>query len=455
MHDILFNKKHLDDLNPIKVWGKVTRIVGLVVEGYCPHASVGSLCEILPLDSSKKPVYAEIVGFQDLRALLMPLGDLRGLGPGSLIRKVKDSATVKVGPNLLGRVIDAMEAPHDSLPPPVLKDERPLYSEPPGPMLRKNINEILDLGVRAINGMITCGMGQRMGIMAGSGIGKSVLLGMMARYAKADINVIALIGERGREVREFIERDLGKDGLSRSVLVVVTSDQSPLLRMRGAFVATAIAEYFCQQGNNVLLMMDSVTRFAMAMREIGLAIGEPPTTKGYTPTVFATLPKLLERAGKFQNQGTITGLYTVLVDGDDLTEPVADSVRSILDGHIVLSRDLAAKNHYPAIDILNSTSRIMRDICSPRHLELSGRARSILATYTEAEDLINIGAYMKGSNPNIDFAINRIEPINKFLRQSYDETTSFKHSIEELGAILSERKDEKKHSDRNRRRSDK
>lgn len=454
MQDILIKKELLASLNPIKVWGKVTRIVGLVVEGYCPNASVGSLCEISPLDDNHPSVYAEIVGFQDLRALLMPLGDLRGLGPGSLIRVIKDSATIKVGENLLGRVIDAMEQPHDGLPPASLHEERPLYSLPPGPMQRKNITEVLDLGIRAINGLTTCGMGQRMGIMAGSGIGKSVLLGMMARYAKADINVIALIGERGREVREFIERDLGKEGLSRSVLVVVTSDQSPLLRMRGAFVATTIAEYFCQKGKNVLLMMDSVTRFAMAMREIGLAIGEPPTTKGYTPSVFATLPKLLERAGKFQGQGTITGLYTVLVDGDDLTEPVADSVRSILDGHIVLSRELASRNHYPAIDILNSTSRIMRDICTPRHLELSGRTRNILATYNEAEDLINIGAYMKGSNPNIDFAISKIDLINKFLKQNYDETASFKSALEEIGAILSERKDEQNQSSPNRRRTD-
>lgn len=443
--------KHIDT---IKVWGKVTRIVGLVVEGYCPHAAVGSLCEILPLGGGP-PVLAEIVGFHDLRALLMPLGDLRGLGPGSLIRRVKDSATVQVGNNLLGRVIDAMEQPHDGLPRPSLTEERPLYAEPPGPMLRKTISDVLDLGIRAINGMITCGTGQRMGIMAGSGIGKSVLLGMMARYAKADINVIALIGERGREVREFIERDLGKEGLARSVLVVVTSDQSPLLRMRGAFVATAIAEYFCQQGKNVLLMMDSVTRFAMAMREIGLAVGEPPTTKGYTPSVFAMLPKLLERAGKFQGQGSITGLYTVLVDGDDMTEPVADSVRSILDGHIVLSRDLAARNHYPAIDVLNSTSRVMRDITSPRHLELAGRARTILATHQEAEDLINIGAYVKGSNPNIDFAISKIEQINKFLRQNFDETASFQKTIEELGSILSERKDEDQAPKQNRRVSDK
>lgn len=447
------SSNRLENINTIKVWGKVTRIIGLVVEGYCPNASIGSLCQISPLDHTAKPVYAEIVGFKDLRALLMPLGDLRGLGPGSLIRVIKDTATIKVGNNLLGRVIDGMEQPHDGLPEPVLTDEMPLYASPPGPMQRQNITDTLDLGVRAINGLITCGMGQRMGIMAGSGVGKSVLLGMMARSAKADINVIALIGERGREVREFIERDLGKDGLARSVLVVVTSDQSPLLRMRGAFVATAIAEHFCKQGKNVLLMMDSVTRFAMAMREIGLAIGEPPTTKGYTPSVFATLPKLLERAGRFRNQGSITGLYTVLVDGDDMTEPVADSVRSILDGHIVLSRDIAARNHYPAIDILNSASRVMRDIISPRHLELAGRARNVLATYNEAEDLINIGAYSKGSNPKIDYSISKIDAINSFLRQNFEESTSFKNSIEELGSLLSERKDEEV-LDQNRRESD-
>jgi flagellum-specific ATP synthase len=430
----------LENCRIITVSGKVTRIIGLVVEGYCPHSSIGTLCRITPLHNGP-PVFAEVVGFQNSKALLMPLGDLRGLGPGSLIQVVKDSATIKVGNNLLGRVIDAMEIPHDGLPSPFLTEEKQLYSYPPGPMQRKNINEALDLGIRAINGLITCGTGQRMGIMAGSGIGKSVLLGMMARYARADINVIALIGERGREVREFIERDLGKEGLARSVIVVVTSDQSPLLRMRGAFVATAIAEYFCAQGKNVLLMMDSVTRFAMAMREIGLAIGEPPTTKGYTPSVFAALPKLLERAGSFRDQGSITGLYTVLVDGDDMTEPIADAVRSILDGHIVLSRDIAARNHYPAIDILSSTSRVMRDITSPRHQELAGRARNVLAAYTEAEDLINIGAYVTGSNPRIDYAISRIDAVNEFLRQNFDESTSLQQTKEELGFLLNERKD--------------
>lgn len=450
---MVFDAAAIRKINVIKVWGKVTRIVGLVIEGYCPHATIGSLCALSPM-TGDQPLYAEIVGFKDNKALLMPLGELRGLGPGSLIRVVRPSATIAVGNNLLGRVVDAMEVPQDGLPAPILSEEKDIYCLPPGPMERQNISETLDLGIRAINGLITCGMGQRMGIMAGSGIGKSVLLGMMAKYAKADINVIALIGERGREVREFIERDLGTDGLARSVIVVVTSDQSPLLRMRGAFVATAIAEYFCSQGKNVLLMMDSVTRFAMAMREIGLAVGEPPTTKGYTPSVFATLPKLLERAGRFRGRGSITGLYTVLVDGDDMTEPVADSVRSILDGHIVLSRALAARNHFPAIDILNSASRVMRDIVSPRHLELAGKAREVIARYVEAEDLINIGAYVKGSNARIDYAIGKIDEITGFLRQNFNETTNLKQSVEQLGSVLSDRRDEGPLK-KNRRQSDK
>ncbi len=429
----------LDHLTMAKIYGKVRRIVGLVVEGHCPHSSVGSLCEITPLEDGP-PVPAEIVGYNNDQALLMPLGELRGLGPGSLIRVIKETASIRVGDGLLGRVIDGMEQPIDDGPLLHLEDTTPLYRLPPSPMQREKIEQPLDLGIRAINALITCGLGQRMGIMAGSGVGKSVLLGMMAKYATADINVIALIGERGREVREFIERDLGEEGLKRSIIVVVTSDQSPLLRMRGAFVATAIAEFFCNQGKNVLLMMDSVTRFAMAMREIGLAVGEPPTTKGYTPSVFATLPKLLERAGNFQGKGSITGLYTVLVDGDDLTEPVADAVRSILDGHIVLSRDIAAKNHYPAIDVMMSTSRVMRDIVTPRHLELAGKARSVLAVYRESEDLINIGAYAAGSNKKIDYAISKIDAINAFLRQSFDESVTLEETIRELGILVSDRK---------------
>ena len=428
----------LDSFSPIKVYGKVQRIVGLVVEGSCPHSSIGSLCEILPMQGGA-PVAAEIVGYNNDRAQLMALGELRGLRPGCLIRVKKEQATVRVGNDLLGRVIDGMENPVDEGPALHLPHEQPLYALPPGPMMRGTINQPLDLGIRAINGMLTCGVGQRMGIMAGSGVGKSVLLGMMAKYAKADVNIIALIGERGREVREFIERDLGKEGLSRSVIIAVTSDHSPLLRMRGAYLATAIAEFFCKQGKDVLLMMDSVTRFAMAMREIGLSIGEPPTTKGYTPSVFATLPKLLERAGKFKNQGSITGLYTVLVDGDDLTEPVADAVRSILDGHIVLSRSIAAKNHYPAIDIMMSTSRVMRDIVSPRHMELAGKTRNVMATYRESEDLINIGAYAAGSNPKIDYAISRIDGINQFLTQSINESSPMEASIADMGSLVSDR----------------
>jgi flagellum-specific ATP synthase len=318
------------DLNPLRVSGKVTKIVGLVVEGFCPNATVGTMVAIEPM-SGGTPVPAEVVGFRDQRALLMPLGEIRGLGPGSPIRVVHSSASLPVGDALLGRVIDALGQPIDEADAPLCTSEMPLYALPAGPMARRTIREPLDLGVRAINGLITAGQGQRMSIMAGSGVGKSVLLGMMARNTRADVNVIALIGERGREVREFIERDLGPEGLERSVVVCATSDQSPLLRMRGSYVATTIAEYFCRQGKNVLLMMDSVTRFCMAMREVGLAIGEPPTTRGYTPSVFATLPKLLERAGNFRGAGSITGLYTVLVEGDDMNEPVADAVRSIVD----------------------------------------------------------------------------------------------------------------------------
>ena len=431
--------ERIREINPLKISGKVTQIVGLVVEGFCPASTVGTLCEIIPLGGGPK-VPAEVVGFRNSMALLMPLGDLRGLGPGSLIRVVRDSATLPVGDELLGRVIDALGEPLDNRPLKKFDKEFPLYAQPVSPMDRDQIVKALDLGVRSINGLLTCGQGQRMGIMAGSGVGKSVLLGMMAKHTRADVNVIALIGERGREVREFIERDLGEEGLARSVVVTATSDQSPLQRMRGAFVATTIAEYFCAQGKNVLLLMDSVTRFAMAMREVGLAIGEPPTTKGYTPSVFATLPKLLERAGSFNGKGSITGLYTVLVEGDDMNEPVADSVRSILDGHIVLSRDLAARNHYPSIDILNSSSRVMRDIVSADHQQLAGKVREILATYREAEDLINIGAYVAGSNARIDYAISRIELITDFLRQGMDEAFTLEDALAEMELLANDRR---------------
>lgn len=431
--------ERIGQIDPIRVQGKITKIVGLVAEGYCPASSVGTLCKLTPLDNSP-PIPAEVVGFRDGRALLMPLGDLRGLGPGSLIKVCQSRATVRVGEELLGRVIDAMESPIDDGPSPRLRKEKPIYALPPNPMQRDKISRPLDLGVRAINSLLTCGTGQRMGILAGSGVGKSILLGMMAKHTRADVNVIALIGERGREVREFIERDLGEKGRNRSVVVVATSDQSPLLRMRGAFVATAIAEYFCSQGKNVLFMMDSITRFAMAMREVGLAIGEPPTSKGYTPSVFATLPKLLERAGNFKQAGSITGLYAVLVEGDDMNEPIADAVRSILDGHITLSRDLAAKNHYPAIDILNSSSRVMRQIVDPRHLELNGKIREILATYRQAEDLINIGAYSSGNNPKIDYTLSRIDAVNNFLNQKVDEKADLETSLDDMEKLLLDRR---------------
>lgn len=432
--------ERIRSFNTVRVRGKITKIVGLVAEGYCPESSVGTLCELAPLDAVSAPIPAEIVGFRNGHALLMPLGELRGLGPGSLIKVCQTRATIRAGEELLGRVIDAMENPIDDGPPPYLPATMPIYGLPPNPMHRDPISQPLDLGVKAINGLMTCGTGQRMGIMAGSGIGKSVLLGMMAKHTKADVNVIALIGERGREVREFVERDLGEESLKRSVVLVATSDQSPLIRMRGAFVATAIAEYFCSQGKNVLFMMDSLTRFAMAMREVGLAIGEPPTSKGYTPSVFATLPRLLERAGNFKKAGSITGLYAVLVEGDDLNEPIADAVRSILDGHIVLSRDLAAKNHYPAIDILNSSSRVMRDIVEPRHIELNGKIREILTTYHEAEDLINIGAYKAGSNPKIDYTLSRIEAVNDFLRQAVDQPADISTAVAAMEKLLLDRR---------------
>ncbi|MCF8040389.1 MAG: FliI/YscN family ATPase, partial [Desulfohalobiaceae bacterium] len=390
----------LNRVNPLRVQGKVTRIVGLLIEGYCPLATLGSLCEVTPLHGGQA-IRAEVVGFKESVALLMPLGEMHGLGVGSVIRVLDASAQLEVGPSLLGRVLDALGRPVDGQGAVQYTEKRDLYHLPPGPMDRSQIADILDLGVRSINGLLTCGRGQRMGIMAGSGVGKSVLLSMMARNTEADVNVIALIGERGREVREFIEDDLGEAGLARSVVVTATSDQSPLMRMRGAFTAMAMAEYFCAQGKDVLLMMDSVTRFAMAMREIGLAVGEPPTTKGYTPSVFSRLPKLLERAGSFNGLGSITGLFTVLVEGDDMNEPVADAVRSILDGHIVLSRELAAKHHYPAIDVLHSNSRVMQRLVDPDHLRMSGRIRETLAVYAEQEELIIIGAYKQGPNPRI------------------------------------------------------
>lgn len=425
----------LKELNPIKINGKVNRVVGLVVEGNGPDSSIGGLCDIYP-KGSRRAIVAEVVGFKGNSILLMPLGDTRGIGPENLIIAKRERASIKVSDELLGRVIDGLGNPIDDKGPIHIGVEQPIYAAPINPLKRKRINEPLDLGIRAINGILTCGKGQRLGILAGTGVGKSVLMGMIARNTKADVNIIALIGERGREVKDFIEKNLGEEGLKRSVVVAATSDQPPLIRMRGAFIATAIAEYFREHGRDVILMMDSVTRFAMAQREVGLAIGEPPTTKGYTPSVFATLPKLLERAGTASDKGSITGLYAVLVEGDDLSEPISDSTRAILDGHIVLSRSLAAHNHYPAIDIMNSVSRVMIDVVSPEQMKLANKLREVIATYREAEDLINIGAYVRGSNPNIDYAIKMIDTVNRYLVQGIDESSDYNESLDSLKGIF-------------------
>ncbi len=435
MNDLSDYFTTLKDADPIQVRGKVTNIVGLVVEGHGPGSSMGGLCEIYSKQSNNS-IMAEVVGFRDKRVLLMPLGDLSGIGPGSTIISRKSHPNVKVGDDLLGRIVDGMGNPLDGMGHLVLEQEMPLYGRPLNPLKKKRITEPLDLGIAAINGALTIGKGQRMAIMAGSGVGKSVLMGMMARHTKADVNVIALIGERGREVKEFIERDLGEEGMKRSVVVAAISDQPALIRIRGAYLATTIAEYFRDQGLDVLLMMDSVTRFAMSMREIGLAVGEPPTTKGYTPSCFARMPKLLERAGNNDGQGSITGLYTVLVEGDDMNEPVADTVRSIVDGHIVLSRDLAARNHYPAIDVLRSVSRVMNDIVSKEQLKLTKRILELMAVYDEARDLINIGAYVSGNNPQIDLAVKYIDSINTFLKQDINAKVGMEESLNMMRKAL-------------------
>ncbi|NLH87576.1 MAG: flagellar protein export ATPase FliI [Firmicutes bacterium] len=432
-----FHKYHarLSSLDTIKQRGRVAQVIGLVIESDGPHAQVGEICSIYPRNTTV-PVIAEVVGFRENKLLLMPLGEMEGIEPGSEVVASGKFLTVRVGDELLGRVLDGLGRPMDGLGPIHAAVEYSVSSPPPNPLSRPRIVEPLPLGVRAIDGLLTCGCGQRVGIFSGSGVGKSTLLGMIARNTRADVNVIALVGERGREVLEFIEGDLGEDGLARSVVVVATSDTPALVRIKGAMVATAIAEYFRDRGLNVMFMMDSVTRFAMAQREVGLAIGEPPATKGYTPSVFALLPKLLERSGTSE-RGTITGLYTVLVDGDDLTEPIADAVRSILDGHIVLSRSLADGNHYPAIDVLKSVSRVMDNVVSPEQRRAAGVFRDLLATYRQAEDLINIGAYVDGSNPKIDESIAAIDGFNKYLRQGVEEKASFDEAVEGLVAVVS------------------
>ncbi len=415
--------------------GKVTEVNGMLIKGYLPGASVGSIVSVHP-SGIEKSFLAEVIGFKDQHVLMMALNEMRGVSLGSKIILSRQIATIRAGEELLGRVVDGLGRPLDQKDDIENFKEVPLYSEVRNPLLRRPIRDPIDVGVRSINGALTAGLGQRVAIMAGSGVGKSVLLGMMARNTTADVNVIAMIGERGREVREFIEHDLGPEGLKRSVVVCVTSDQSPLLRMRGAYVATAIAEYFASAGKNVLLMMDSVTRFAMAQREIGLSTGEPPSQKGYTPSVFATLPKLLERAGSFEGEGSITGFYTTLVEGDDMNDPIGDSVRSIVDGHIVLSRALAQRGHFPAIDIMQSASRVMRAVTSPEHAKLAQKLREVLAVYKDAEDLINIGAYKAGSNPKIDKAIAVIDNVNAFLKQGVEDPTNYTQTVRMMQQIL-------------------
>ncbi|MEG6585880.1 flagellar protein export ATPase FliI [Dendrosporobacter sp. 1207_IL3150] len=420
----------------IKMNGKITQIIGLVIESQGPSVNLGELCYVCPRTSDSAPIPAEVVGFRQNRVLLMPIGEMHGIGPGCEVISAQRTLKVTVGRQLLGRILDGLGNPIDGKGPLLPSIQYPLTTQPPHPLSRRRISEKLSVGVRAIDGVLTMGRGQRVGIMAGSGVGKSTLLGMIARNTEADISVIALIGERGREVREFVERDLGEEGLKRSVVVVATSDQPALVRIKGAMTATAIAEYFRDQGSDVILMMDSVTRFAMAQREVGLTVGEPPATRGYTPSVFAMLPKLLERAGTGE-RGSITGIYTVLVDGDDMNEPIADSVRSILDGHIVLSRNIAAQNHYPAIDILNSVSRVMLEIVEKDHYQAAQKLRSSLAAYREAEDLINIGAYVSGSNQDIDRAISVIDEIKKFLRQDVYEVNCLNETINKLIGLVS------------------
>ncbi|MCR2042773.1 flagellar protein export ATPase FliI [Anaerosalibacter massiliensis] len=426
-------KKYIEavkDKRLVKYTGNITKVTGLTIESNGPMASIGELCYIYPHDKSK-PIMAEVVGFREDKILLMPLGDMEGIASGSTVIANGKSLNVNVGDELIGRVINGLGEPIDGKGPISTLKSYPVSKSSPNPLERKKIDEPLSLGVKAIDGLLTCGKGQRIGIFAGSGVGKSTLMGMVSRNSTADVNVIGLIGERGREVREFIENDLKKEGLEKSVVVVVTSDQPALIRVKGAMVTTAIAEYFRDQGMNVMLLMDSLTRFAMAQREIGLAIGEPPVTRGFTPSVFALLPRLLERAGT-SSKGTITGLYTVLVDGDDLNEPITDTVRGILDGHIVLSRKLANQNHYPAINILGSISRVMPNIVSEEHKNMSNSIKDILAVYEESEDLINIGAYKRGSNKKLDMAIDLIDDINEFLTQEVSRSYNFEETRNKL-----------------------
>ncbi|MDT8897682.1 FliI/YscN family ATPase [Thermanaerothrix sp. 4228-RoL] len=423
----------LQRANPFQVSGRIVQVVGLTIEAVGIDCQIGEICEMRA--QGAEPVLAEVVGFRDERILLMPLGAMDGIQPGSEVYPISKSFRVPVGMALLGRVLDGLGRPMDGGPALTLSETVATNRLAPNPMQRKPITEPLVTGVRAIDGLLTMGKGQRMGIFAGSGVGKSTLLGTLARRARADVSVIALVGERGREVREFLDRDLGSEGLQRAVVVVSTSDQPALVRLKAAFVAMTIAEYFRDLGLDVIFLMDSVTRFAMAQREVGLAIGEPPASKGYTPSVFALLPRLLERAGCGE-RGTITGFFTVLVEGDDFNEPICDAVRGILDGHIILSRVLAARNHYPAIDVLNSISRLMPSITTPDHRSFAAQLRKHLAVYEKARDLINIGAYVAGSDPEIDAAIAVMPALERFLQQDVEEFTPFESTLNQMAAMI-------------------
>lgn len=433
MIDIDKYKKIIEQTSSMQEIGKVIRIIGLVIEADGPSSSIGDLCLIYP-SAEKSPVKAEVVGFKDNIIQLMPLGDMEGLKPGSIVISTGAPMKIQVGHELLGRVLDGLGNPIDAN---IQIKSNKYYSTSAqniNPLSRKRIDEVLSLGIRSVDAFATLGKGQRMGIFAGSGVGKSTTMAMIAKNTTADVNVIALIGERGREVREFIENSLGEEGLRRSVVVVATSEQPSLVKIKAAFVATAIAEYFRDCGQDVLFMLDSMTRISMAQREVGLAIGEPPATRGYTPSVFVMMPKLMERTGAGV-KGTITGLYTVLVEGDDFNEPISDTARSILDGHIMLSRDLAHKNHYPAVDVLQSISRVMNDITSKEHKAAAAKIRNMLAVYQKNADLINIGAYVKGTDPNIDKAIELNDVINQFLVQSTDESCPFEETLSKLMTI--------------------
>ncbi len=422
--------QRLDYIDTVKVHGRVAEVVGLLIESIGPRSAIGDICQILPPGNEASQL-VEVVGFRGDRVLSMALGEMQGISPGSDIVSTGEQLSVEVCDGLLSRILDGLGKPMDGRGPIPPGIKRSIYAPPPNPLERTRIQKAISTGIRVIDALITLGNGQRMGIFAGSGVGKSTLLGMIARNTSADVNVIALVGERGREVREFLEKDLGEEGLKRSVVVVATSEQPALIRVKASLVATTIAEYFRDKGLNVMLMMDSLTRVAMALREIGLTIGEPPTTRGYTPSVFAFLPKLLERAGT-SRRGSITGLYTVLVEGDDMNEPIADASRAILDGHIVLSRRLASAGHYPAIDVLESISRVMPEVTTPEQRQAASKLLDTLATYQEAEDLINIGAYVKGSNPKVDYSIKKIGAIQRFLRQSVEEKSDFRESVEQL-----------------------